>query len=192
MLEKLENLSNVWGLWGWQVCMDFYSLIKRGCVLVVKKMSFALKKRTVNVHLGSLHETSQRILHADSVLNVQISYIYWCTNNNSNKYYLNNSISHLSFLFNKSYMLYSEIADIKYSGHVSSFIYYIFFSSVFWDRVLHCFAWPHTHCTDWGWIWTSDPLTSTFRVLGLQACSTRPSVQGRLTFVSSRCGSTRL
>lgn len=53
--------------------MGFDSLIKRGCVLVVKKMSFALKKRTVDVHLGSLDETSEQILHAYSVLNVQIS-----------------------------------------------------------------------------------------------------------------------
>lgn len=105
--------------------MGFDSLIKRGCVLVVKKMSFALKKRTVDVHLGSLDETSERILCADSVLHVQISYIYQSTNN------LNNTISHLSFLFKKPYMLYSEIVDVKYSGHVSSFTHYIFFSSVF-------------------------------------------------------------
>ena len=39
--------------------MGFDSLIKRGCVLVVKKMSFALRKRTVDIQLGSLDETSE-------------------------------------------------------------------------------------------------------------------------------------
>lgn len=126
-------------------------------------MSFASRKRTVDVHLGSLDETSEWILHDNSVLKVQISYIYQCANN------LNNTISDLSFLFKKPYMLCSEIADVKYSGHVSSFTHYIFFSSVFWDKVSRCLAWPQTHCTDWGWLWTSDPLTSTSRVLVLQA-----------------------